>query len=121
MPTTAARSGGSRLQATQLRDLEQRLRKLEDTALLDTRLHSALDQADGRTASAVDALALAINHPREGLIVELAKFQAEVRADRATFRAWIAGATTVIGVIFTLVTAFAPFLQRIVSGLFGDG
>lgn len=110
--------------------IDSRVRALEERAIADDGLHKNLVVQDGLTATAVHELTAAINDPRQGLIVELDRFRTEVRVDREAMRAeamtdrrvtraWIRGASAVLGVIFTLVTVLSPWIQRFLESTFG--
>jgi hypothetical protein len=88
-----------------------RVEALERHNITDDADHIAFRNNDGQTAVAVDKLAMAINDPRTGLIVELAAFRAEVAGDRRVFKAWIAGAVAAVSAVFTIITIYAPALQ----------
>jgi len=91
--------------------LDGRVRALEERAIADDGLHRNLVLADSQTAIAVEKLTASINDPRSGLIVELDQLRAEIKADRATFRAWVRGATAVLSVVFTVITVISPWVR----------
>jgi hypothetical protein len=106
-----------------LRSFEGRLQAVEDQQAAAHGDHEALkladkalEVADSRTASAVDELTKAINHPETGLIVGLREFRSEVRNDRKVTRAYITGAIAVLSAIWTILLAAAPWLQKIFPG-----
>ena len=96
--------------------LDARVRALEERAIADDGLHRNLALADSQTADAVKLLTAAINDPRAGLIVELDHLRTEIQSDRATFRAWVRGATFVLSVVFSIVTVAAPWVRDYIAG-----
>lgn len=110
---TSTGSVHRRVQA--LEGLFERVRSLEELAIKDDGLHHSLLVADSQTASAVERLTEAVNDPHKGLIVELNNFRAEVRADRAAFKAWVRGAVVVLSVVYAIVTFLAPYIQQMLG------
>lgn len=101
-----------------LRSLDRRLRAIEERDIADDALHRQLLATDTETAKAVHELTETIRHPRDGLIVELDKFRAEVIADRQAFRAWIRGATFIVSIVFAIFSVLAPWLRALLETLF---
>ena len=95
--------------------LAVRVEALERRNIAADNDHLAFRLNDSQTAAAVVELARAINDPRNGLIVELANFRAEVANDRRVFKAWIAGAAFAISAIFTVVTIYAPAFRSVLG------
>ena len=92
-------------------ELARRVKQLEQDRAFYKLTIEALQHHDATTANAVEHLSNTINHPREGLIVELQRFRDEVRNDRRVFKAWIAGAAFVVSLVFAIVTTAAPWVQ----------
>lgn len=95
--------------------LMARIEALERRNIVADNEHIVFRASDSQTAVAVQELSRVINDPRNGLIVELEKFRAEVRNDRKVFKAWIAGAAAVISVIYAIVTVYAPLIQKLLG------
>ena len=95
----------------QLSLMGDRIDKIEKRDIEADIIHRELQRNDGETAKAVYELAKTINDPRSGLIVELERFRTDVAADRRTFKAWVGGATFVLGIIMVFVNLFAPAIR----------